>query len=196
MADKKATLKVQEYNRSLNDWMEAMQLPSDLKAQIAKAQIVLLPAEYHDCPTAFANDAVDFLNYCQQKKLLAAEICCTDDNFSQLEMCSVKINLGRIFAGTKDFAKKGTIIIFWNVLSCYIYDKVKDFEVQPAPTAVIEKPAYMEHPECSFSVIVKDTDGKHIEVEYDGPVSEIEQVRKTIIQLTTPEEQEKAPLSR
>ena len=98
MTDKKANLMIREYTRTLDEWIEAMQLPSGLRSQMKEAQIVLLPAGYCNCPEAFAHDALDFLNYCQQTNRLKAEICCTDDNFSQIEMCSVKISIGRIFA--------------------------------------------------------------------------------------------------
>ncbi len=186
MTDKKANLMIREYTRTLDEWMEAMQLPSGLRSQMKEAQIVLLPAGYCNCPEAFAHDALDFLNYCQQTNRLKAEICCTDDNFSQIEMCSVKISIGRIFA-----LSTVTGTIFWNVFSCYIYDKLKEYAEQPVPAMETEKPEYMEEPECSFSIIITDAEGKHIEVEYDGPASEIEQVGKTIIQLTTADESRK-----
>ena len=45
---------------------------------------------------------------------------------------------------------------------------------------VIEPPAFQSEPECSFSVIVRDTTGNYIEVKYNGPVSGMEEAGNQI----------------
>ncbi|MCM1313387.1 MAG: hypothetical protein NC206_10105 [Bacteroides sp.] len=182
MADKEENITIKEYTRSLGGWMEQMQLSADLKATVRDAQVVLLPAGYIDCPEAFAHDALDFLHYCQQAGTLKAEICCTDENFTQLELCSFKVNIGRILALS---TVSGTI--FWNLVSSYIYDKCKVYMEQTTTIEIPEQPEYMNGPECSFSVIITDATGKNIEVSYDGPASKIDKVGETIIKLTQPE---------
>lgn len=41
-------------------------------------------------------------------------------------------------------------------------------------------PSFQSEPECSFSVIIRDSTGKCIEVKYDGPVSGMEEAGEQI----------------
>ena len=45
---------------------------------------------------------------------------------------------------------------------------------------VADVPSFQSEPECSFSVIIRDSTGKCIEVKYDGPVSGMEEAGEQI----------------
>ena len=175
-------LTIRDYNKTLEEWCKEMHLSVKTESSVMNAQIVLLPDGYKDCTTAFALSADDFYNYCKKSNLLSVEICCEDEDFTKLELCSSKLRLGKIFSTTTISG-----IIIWNLVSGYIKDTIDSAVVdKPVVEQVIEdKPTYMSEPECSFSIIVRDsTTGKYVEVKYDGPVSGIDEAGDQIKKIT------------
>lgn len=163
-------LTIQEYHKTLEGWCEEMSVSETIKQSVMSSQLVLLPMGYRDRPKAFTSYTGDFYNYCKRNGL-SIEICCNDEEYQQLELCSVKIRLGKILAPS---AISGVLI--WNIVSGYIKESIDTIiKDEVATEQVVETPAYQSEPECSFSVIINDTTGKQIEVKYDGPVSGMEE---------------------
>lgn len=166
---------IQEYHKTLDEWCEDMVLPDATKQSVISSQLVLLPWGYRDSPKAFTSYTIDFYNYCKRNGM-NIEICCNDEDFSQLELCSVKVRLGRILAPS---AISGVLI--WNIVSGYIKEAIDTIVKDEVKVEkVIEPPAFQSEPECSFSVIVRDTTGNYIEVKYNGPVSGMEEAGNQI----------------
>lgn len=63
-----------------------------------------------------------------------------------------------------------------------LYKDVIDEAVKTEPVVeqVADVPSFQSEPECSFSVIIRDSTGKCIEVKYDGPVSGMEEAGEQI----------------
>lgn len=163
-------LTIQEYHKTLEGWCEEMSVSETIKQSVMSSQLVLLPMGYRDSPLAFTNHTVDFYNYCKHKGL-SIEICCNEEEFTQLELCSFKVRLGKILAPSTISG-----ILIWNIVSGYIKESIDTIvKDEVATEQVVETPAYQSEPECSFSVIINDTTGKQIEVKYDGPVSGMEE---------------------
>lgn len=163
-------LTIQEYHKTLDEWCEEMSVSETVKQSVMSSQLVLLPMGYRDCPKAFTSYTGDFYNYCKRIGL-SIEICCNEEDYQQLELCSVKVRLGKILAPS---AISGVLI--WNIVSGYIKESIDTIvKDEVATEQVVETPAYQSEPECSFSVIINDTTGKQIEVKYDGPVSGMEE---------------------
>lgn len=158
-----------EYHKTLDEWCEEMSVSDDIKQSVMSSQLVLLPMGYRDSPMAFTNHTVDFYNYCKHKGL-SIEICCNEEEFTQLELCSFKVRLGKILAPSTISG-----ILIWNIVSGYIKESIDTIvKDEVATEQVVETPAFQSEPDCSFSVIVRDTTGNYIEVKYDGPVSGME----------------------
>ena len=109
---------IQEYHKTLDEWCEDMVLPDATKQSVISSQLVLLPWGYRESPKAFTSYTIDFYNYCKRNGM-NIEICCNDEDFSQLELCSVKVRLGRILAPS---AISGVLI--WNIVSGYIKEAI------------------------------------------------------------------------
>lgn len=170
---------VQEYNTTLEEWINIMNLSSELRNIVLSSQIVLIPEEHQDCSNVFSVYASDFYNYCKNDRGINIEICCEESDFKQLELCSFKIRLGKILA-TSSIA--GTV--FWGVISGYVKDLIdKSVDILTPTNQVEQLPAFQKEPECSFSAIVKDTTGKTIEIKYDGPVSGMDEAGDQIIKI-------------
>lgn len=170
---------VREYNRTLEDWCLEMNLSVELEAAVMDSQLVLIPDGYRDCPMAFTNYASDFYSYCKHINGLRVEICCEEEDFTQLEFCSFKIRLGKIIS-------PATIsgVILWNVISGYVKDAADSvLKDEPKTEQQTSEPPFQSEPECSFSVIVRDTNNKYIEVKYDGPVSGMDEAGDQIIKI-------------
>lgn len=170
---------VRPYAKSIEDWMEEMEVPVAERVQMSHADAIALPVGYGDNPKAFATSLYDFMAFVNEQGTLNVVVCCGDEGFATLELCSVKTRLGR-------FLLPATIAgtVFWNILSCYIYDQAKFALPQLIQTEHEELPHYMDKPEVSFSIILTDTTGKQQEVVYDGPVEgikEVEDIIKTLI---------------
>lgn len=164
-----------DYHKTLEEWCEEMSLSETIKQSVMSSQLVLLPMGYRDSPMAFSIHTSDFSNYCKNRGL-RIEICCNEDEFTQLELCSVKVRLGKILAPS---AISGVII--WNIVSGYIKESIDTIvKDEVATDQVVETPAFQAEPECSFSVILRDTTGKYIEVKYDGPISGMEEAGNQI----------------
>lgn len=164
-------LVVREYNKTLKDWCVDMNLADNLVESVKKSQIVIIPDGYRDCPKVFTSYASDFYNYCKNIEGLSIEICCNDEDFTQVELCSVKVRLGKIIATSSISG-----VILWNVISCYIKDAIDTaLKDEPITEQVVEAPSFQSELECSFSVIINDSTGKSFEVKYDGPVSGMEE---------------------
>lgn len=166
---------IRPYMRSIVEWMEDMRIPAREREQIAEADVVVLPVGYRGCEQAFASSVYDFLEYVHERNSLHVEVCCRDEGFSVLELCSSKKRLG-------NFLLASTIMgtIFWSILSDYIYDQMKPFLPQFAPIENVETPQYLEPLEVSFSIVIPDSQGNKQEITYDGPVEGIEKVGEII----------------
>lgn len=177
-------LEIREYSKTIEDWCNEMNVSEELKASVLNAQLVLIPAGFENCPTAFSYYATDFYVYCKQINDLTVEICCEEENFTQLELCSFKVRLGKLIS-------PATIsgVILWNVISGYIKDVIDANMTNGSPEeSVTDKPAFQSEPECSFSVVVRDSTGKYIEVNYDGPVFGMEEAGNQIKKITGDEQ--------
>lgn len=164
-------LEVREYRKTIDDWCREMHLSDDLIASVMKSQLVLIPVGYRDCPEAFTSYTSDFYNYCKHIEGVSIEICCNEEDFTQLELCSVKVRLGKIFAPSTISG-----VIIWSLVSGYIKDAIDTVaKSEPVVEQVVETPSFQSEPECSFSVIIRDTTGRYMEVKYDGPVSGMEE---------------------
>lgn len=172
-------IKIRPYTKSIEEWMEDMVIPAEERGQIAGADVVVLPVGYRDCEQAFATSVYDFLAYAREQGLFQIEVCCTEEGFTELELCSVKKRLGKFL-----LASSITGTIFWNVVSDYIYDQVKPILPQIAPVESVETPKYFEATVVSFSIIIPDSQGNKQEVIYDGPVEGIDKVGVIIKTLT------------
>lgn len=167
------------YTKSIEEWMEDMVIPDEERGQIAGADVVVLPFVYRDCEPAFATSVYDFLVYAHERGLFNIEVCCPEDGFSELELCSAKKRLGNYL-----LASTITGTIFWNVVSDYIYEQMKPILPQIAPIEAVERPQFLEVPEVSFSIIIPDSLGNKQEITYDGPVEGIDKVGDIIKTLT------------
>lgn len=175
----KPRLVVCEYGKTLKDWCKEMNISKELEVSVFNAQLVIIPEGYMDCPKSFTNYAADFYSYCKQHGVLNVEICCEDEDFTQVELCSLKLRLGKLIAPS---SIAGAII--WSVVGGYIKDALDPIiknEVVAEQDADI--PSFQSEPECSFSVIIKDSTGMYIEVKYDGPISGIDEAGEQIIKI-------------
>ena len=170
---------IHPYTKSIEEWMEDMVIPDGERGQIAEADVVVLPVGYRDCEQAFATSVYDFLMYARERGLFNIEVCCSEDGFSELELCSAKKRLGKFF-----LASTITGTIFWGVVSDYIYDQVKPILPQFIPIENVGTPHYLEAPEVSFSIVIPDSLGNKQEITYDGPVEGIDKVGEIIKTLT------------
>lgn len=170
---------VRPYIKSLEEWMDDMEIPAEERGQIAGADVLVLPVGYRDFEQAFASSVYDFMAYVHERGLLHIEVCCPEDGFSELELCSAKTRLGKFFLPS---VITGTI--FWGILSDYIYDQVKPILPQITPVEVVEMPKFLNSPEVSFSIVIPDSLGNKQEITYDGPVEGIEKVGEIIKSLT------------
>ena len=178
---KTPSLVVREYDKTIEYWIEEMKLSDGLKTSVLNSEIVFIPCDYKDAPNAFTDHTYDFYNYCIQKAGFRVEICCEEQDFNQLEMCSLKVRLGRFFSVSSISG-----VILWNIISGYIKDSI-DYRLEKVTEnmeQVEEIPAYQSEPECSFSVIIRDTTGRYIEVFYDGPISGMEEAGDQIKKIT------------
>lgn len=170
---------VRPYIKSLEEWMDDMEIPAEERGQIAGADVLVLPVGYRDFEQAFDSSVYDFMAYVHERGLLHIEVCCPEDGFSELELCSAKTRLGKFFLPS---VITGTI--FWGILSDYIYDQVKPILPQITPVEVVEMPKFLNSPEVSFSIVIPDSLGNKQEITYDGPVEGIEKVGEIIKSLT------------
>lgn len=178
---KEPRLVVQEYHMTLDDWCEEMSLTDTIRQTVLSSQLVLIPEGFRDCPKAFTNYTSDFYQYCKHKNGLSIEICCNDEDFTQLELCSVKVRLGKIIATSSISG-----VIIWNIISGYIKDAIDaTFKSEAVVEQVMNTPTFQSEPECSFSVIIRDSTGKYMEVKYDGPVSGMEEAGDQIKKITS-----------
>ena len=117
----------------------------------------------------------EFMEYCIEQNKLNIEICCNDNDFTQIEMCSFQLRLGR-------YLLPSTVIgvIFWNLISNYIYDQVEHYLHQTNKEEIIDSKEFQSPPEVSFSIILPDTNGHNKEIKYDGPLEGIEKVGEII----------------
>ena len=159
--------------------MEDMVIPAGELGQIAGADVVVLPVGYRNCEQAFATSVYDFLVYARERDLFNIEVCCPEDDFSELELCSVKKQLGKFL-----LASTITGTIFWGVISDYIYDQIKPILPQFTLIENVETPHYLEVPEVSFSIVIPDSLGNKQEITYDGPIESIDEVGDIIKTLT------------
>lgn len=176
-------LVVREYGKTLKEWCKEMNISKELEVAVFNAQLVIIPEGYMDCPKSFTNYAADFYSYCKQHGVLNVEICCEDEDFTQVELCSLKLRLGKLIAPS---SIAGAII--WSVVGGYIKDTLDTIvknEVSAEQNTYI--PSFQSEPECSFSVIIKDSTGMYIEVKYDGPVSGIDEAGEQIKRITSNE---------
>ena len=167
-------LVIQEYFKTLDDWCTEMELSDTIKQSVMSSQLVLIPEGFRDCPKAFTNYTSDFYNYCKHINSVSIEICCNDEEFTQLKLCSVKVRLGKIISTSSISG-----VIIWNLVSGYIKDVI-DVKTEPVAEQVADAPSFQSELECSFSVIIRDSTGKCIEVKYDGPVSGMEEAGEQI----------------
>lgn len=171
---------IRPYSKSIEEWMEDMVIPSVEREQIVGADVVVLPVGYRGCEQAFTTSVYDFLTYARERGVFKIELCCSEDGFSELELCSAKTRLGKFLLLTSTI----TSTIFLGVVSDYIYDQVKPILPQFTPIENVETPQYLEAPEVSFSIVIPDSLGNKQEITYDGPVEGIEKVGEIIKTLT------------
>ena len=156
---------------SIEQYMNFMGIPPSMRPQIVGADVIALPAGYVDNEKAFAVSLYDFMAYVNEQGSLKMEICCTDDQFSVVELCSLKTRLGKFFLPSVI-----TGVLFWNILSNYIYDQIKPVLPNFNPIESVETPQFLDAPEVSFSIVMPDSTGNMTEIEYDGPVEGVEKV--------------------
>lgn len=179
MSKRSDYLEIHPYTKSIEEWMDDMLIPEEERGQIKGADVVALPVGYNGCEKSFASSTLDFIAYARQQGLFNVEICCPEYDFTNLELCSVKIRLGKFQLAT---AITGTI--FWGVVSSYIYDLVKPLLPQITPIEHVESPRFHDAPEVSFSIVIPDSLGNKQEIIYDGPVEGIDKVGEVIKTLT------------
>lgn len=172
-------LQVKPYTISIEQWLDIMDIPTAMRQQIVGADVIAIPAGYTVNEKAFTISLYDFMAYVKEQGSLKLEICCIDDEFSVIELCSLKTRLGKFYIPTIIAGQ-----LFLGVLTNYIYDQVKP--VLPNITSIeeVEIPKFQEAPEVSFSIIMPDSSGNMTEVEYDGPVEGIDKVGEIIKTLT------------
>jgi hypothetical protein len=172
---KEDCIQISPYPKTIDQWMVEMNIPSELKTKISTSDVILLPVGYHDKPLAFANGVYEFMEYCIEQNKLNIEICCNDNDFTQIEMCSFQLRLGR-------YLLPSTVIgvIFWNLISNYIYDQVEHYLPQTNKEEIIDSKEFQSPPEVSFSIILPDANGHNKEIKYDGPLEGIEKVGEII----------------
>ncbi|MBP5423681.1 MAG: hypothetical protein J6Y78_14700 [Paludibacteraceae bacterium] len=176
---------IHPYTKSIEEWMEDMVIPAGERGQIAGADVVVLPFGYKDCEQAFTTSVYDFLAYARERSLFKIEVCCPEEGFTELELCSAKKRLGKFL-----LASTITGTIFWGVVSDYIYDQAKPILPQFSLIENVRTPQYLEAPEVSFSIVIPDSLGNKQEITYDGPLDGIEKVGEIIKTLTNGNESE------
>lgn len=164
-------IQISPYAKTIDQWMVEMKIPSELRTKISTSDVILLPVGYHNRPLAFANGAYEFMEYCIGQNKLNIEICCTDDDFTQIEMCSFQLRLGRYLLPSAVIG-----VIFWNLISNYIYDQVEHYLPQTNKEDIVDSKDFQSAPEVSFSIILPDANGHNKEIKYDGPLEGIEKV--------------------
>lgn len=89
--------------------------------------------------------------------------------------------LGKSSVGENNCYIKHIWCYHWNIVSGYIKDVIDEaVKTEPVVEQVADVPSFQSEPECSFSVIIRDSTGKCIEVKYDGPVSGMEEAGEQI----------------
>ena len=108
---KEDCIQISSYPKTIDQWMVEMNIPSELRTKISTSDVILLPVGYHNKPLAFANGAYEFMEYCIGQNKLSIEICCSDEDFTQIEMCSFQLRLGRYLLPSAIMG-----MIFWNLI--------------------------------------------------------------------------------
>ena len=131
------------YAKTIDQWMVEMKIPSELRTKISTSDV-----------------AYEFMEYCIGQNKLNIEICCTDDDFTQIEMCSFQLRLGRYLLPSAVIG-----VIFWNLISNYIYDQVEHYLPQTNKEDIVDSKDFQSAPEVSFSIILPDANGHNKEIK-------------------------------
>ncbi|QUM89533.1 hypothetical protein HWV03_12345 [Moritella sp. 36] len=123
--------------------------PAELAAFLKDKSVVILPSHGHDDLYYTGTlDTLDFLN----ENGINAEIYATDDDYKELELRGADIWLGTFIIQII------VLPIFVNVVSSYIYDKIKA----------------KSDDNISLKLMVENKDGKTSAVEFRGKVENLE----------------------
>ena len=127
------------------------------------ANLVLIP--YHnyrpDIEYCFGEYSEEFLRYVREKgsEEIRPDIAITDEQYQSMEMHSLLIDIG-IFIATNVILSLAV-----NILSNYVYDKVKSMHEKKENVSV------------RVEIITQDANGNSKSIKYDGPVSGFDAVK-------------------
>lgn len=136
--------------------------PND--TEFKDANLLVLPYQNirNGVEYCFTEYASDFLSYLRKKPTngIISDIAITDDNYCVLEMHSILLDIGIILV------QSGILPVALNLLSNYIYDKIKSIHEKPENTTV------------RFEMVAQAENGISKSLKYDGPASELDKVEK------------------
>lgn len=143
---------------------ESPYAPND--PEIRNANLLLIPYQNFRAGIdyCFTEYAEEFLNYINQsgEEAIKADIAITDDKYLVLEMHSVLLDIGTIILVS------GVVPIALNLLSNYIYDKIKKIHEKK------------ENVNVRVDIISQSENGVSKTIHYDGPASEFELVKDAV----------------
>lgn len=132
--------------------------PQPLAKIIKDKNLIILPS--HETKDAFYAGSLDTLDYFNTHNL-DAEIYSTDDDYKELSLHGAEFWLGTFFASSI------ILPLLTNIMSSYIYDKLKA----------------KKDDGISLKVIIERKNGSTVSVAYDGKVEKLDKVFSAIKEL-------------
>ena len=155
-------------------YLQLAEVSADLKEQILSADVLFVPAEYSDCPTAFTHGTQQFLQYCKQNLNCKVDVCCNDSDFKEIELNS---RLSRFGTFIMD---KTLWPLFIGTMGSYM---TQLFPLSPVTEPVEETRPYLESPKIQFSVIIEDADSakqEYKKFEFEGTAKDFKDVEQEL----------------
>ena len=143
---------------------ESPYAPND--STVKDANLLLIPYQNirEGIDYCFTEYAEEFLSYIKQsgEKAVKADIAITDDKYKVLEMHSMLLDIGKLILVS------GVLPIALNLLSNYIYDKIKRLHEDK------------ENVNVRVEIISQSDNGVSKSIRYDGPASELETIKDAV----------------
>lgn len=146
-------IKIEQSSFSFGSFLESLPAPLEAKEDLKHGQIVILPSRIENGSLLFSEDAVPFYKFCTIDKEDDRILITPDDEHQALVLRSLDIFMPDLYVFS------GFVIpVLINLVSSYIYDKVKGSDEEP-------------------NVKLKIIDGESkTEIDYDGPLSGLSKV--------------------
>ena len=156
-------VEIQDTNITFKSVYDSPYTPQD--EAIKEADCLIIPYENirPNVEYSYSEYAEELLEYIREKQEIIIDIAATDDVYEPLEMHSMLLELGKFLVMDTSFS------ILLNLVSSFIYDKLKQFHTKDA--------------EVHVEYIVQKTDGSSKSINYTGPASEFDTIRESVQEL-------------